>query len=153
MKKTIRILVVLLVLLGAAFLLFRTPDTDRAEMITKYSNESSRFLDDGQGGKIHYRDEGNRDGPALLLIHGSNSLLQTWEPLVALLGNKYRMISLDLYGHGLTGPSPTGAYDAETNRLSPVISAGASTFINAKIVGATSLSLPPWRTCSFCVPT
>ncbi|WP_417609903.1 alpha/beta fold hydrolase [Parasphingorhabdus sp.] len=120
MKKTIRILVVLLILLGAAFLIFRTPDTDRAEMITKYSNESSRFLDDGQGGKIHYRDEGNRDGPALLLIHGSNSLLQTWEPLVALLGNKYRMISLDLYGHGLTGPSPTGAYDAETNIASAV---------------------------------
>ena len=115
MKKTIRIILVLLVLLGAAFLVFRTPDTDRAEMIAKYGNEASRFLDDGHGAKIHYRDEGNKDGPALLLIHGSNSLLQTWEPLVALLGDKYRLISLDLYGHGLTGPNPTGAYDADTN--------------------------------------
>lgn len=120
MKKTIRFLLLILVLLGAAFLIFRTPDTDRAEMIAKYSNDSSRFLDDGQGGKIHYRDEGNKDGPAILLIHGSNSLLQTWEPLVALLGDKYRMISLDLYGHGLTGPSPIGAYDAETNIASAV---------------------------------
>jgi pimeloyl-ACP methyl ester carboxylesterase len=42
-------------------------------------------------------------------------MLQTWEPLVALLGDKYRLISLDLYGHGLTGPNPTGAYDADTN--------------------------------------
>lgn len=115
MKKTIRIILGFLVLLGAAFLIFRTPDTDRAAMIAKYGNEASRFLDDGHGARIHYRDEGNNDGPALLLIHGSNSLLQTWEPLVALLGDKYRLISLDLYGHGLTGPNPIGAYDADTN--------------------------------------
>jgi pimeloyl-ACP methyl ester carboxylesterase len=115
MKKTIRIILLLLVLLGAAFFVFRTPDTDRTEMIAKYGNEASRFVDDGHGAKIHYRDEGSRDGPALLLIHGSNSMLQTWEPLVALLGDKYRLISLDLYGHGLTGPNPTGAYDADTN--------------------------------------
>lgn len=115
MKKTIRIILLLLVLLGAAFFIFRTPDTDRTEMIAKYGNEASRFVDDGHGAKIHYRDEGNKDGPALLLIHGSNSLLQTWEPLVASLGDKYRLISLDLYGHGLTGPNPTGAYDADTN--------------------------------------
>jgi len=115
MKKTIRIILLLLVLLGAAFFVFRTPDTDRTVMIAKYGNEASRFVDDGHGAKIHYRDEGSRDGPALLLIHGSNSMLQTWEPLVALLGDKYRLISLDLYGHGLTGPNPTGAYDAGTN--------------------------------------
>ena len=36
MKKTIRIILLLLVLLGAAFFIFRTPDTDRAEMIAKY---------------------------------------------------------------------------------------------------------------------
>jgi len=115
MKKTIRIILLLLVLAGAAFFILRTPDTDRTAMIAKYGNESSRFVDDGHGAKIHYRDEGNRDGPAVLLIHGSNSMLQTWEPLVALLGEKYRLISLDLYGHGLTGPNSTGAYDAETN--------------------------------------
>ncbi|WP_373491617.1 alpha/beta fold hydrolase [Parasphingorhabdus sp.] len=115
MKKTVRILLLLVVLLGAAFLIFRTPDTDRGEMIAKYTNESSHFLDDGQGGQIHYRDEGKRDGPPILLIHGSNSMLQTWEPLVALLEDKYRLISIDLYGHGLTGPNPTGAYDAATN--------------------------------------
>ncbi|WP_339691114.1 alpha/beta hydrolase [uncultured Parasphingorhabdus sp.] len=115
MKKTIRIILLLLVLLGAAFFIFRTPDTDRAEMIAKYGNEASRFVDDGHGTKVHYRDEGNKDGPALLLIHGSNSLLQTWEPLVGLLGDKYHLISLDLYGHGLTGPNPNGAYDADSN--------------------------------------
>ncbi len=115
MKKMIRIILLLLIVLGVAFFVFRTPDTDRTEMIAKYGNEASRFVEDGKGAKIHYRDEGNKDGPALLLIHGSNSLLHTWEPMVALLGDKYRLISLDLYGHGLTGPHPTGAYDADTN--------------------------------------
>ncbi|QTD56724.1 alpha/beta fold hydrolase [Parasphingorhabdus cellanae] len=115
MKIAFRILVALAVILVAAFFIFRTPDTDRAEMIAKYSNEASQFLDDGLGGQIHYRDEGNKDGPAILLIHGSNSLLQTWEPVVALLGEKYRLISLDLYGHGLTGPQANGDYSADAN--------------------------------------
>ena len=121
MKKTIRIILGFLVLLGLAFLLFRTPDTDRAEMVAKYGNEASRFVDDGQGGQIHYREEGNKDGPTILLIHGSNSLLQTWEPLVALLGDKYRLVSLDLYGHGLTGPSPTDNYSADANIAAAIL--------------------------------
>ncbi|WP_422343149.1 alpha/beta fold hydrolase [Parasphingorhabdus sp.] len=113
MKTGFRILLALIVILVAAFFIFRTPDTDRTEMIAKYSNEASQFLDDGLGGKIHYRDEGNKNGPAILLIHGSNSLLQTWEPVVDRLGDKYRLISLDLYGHGLTGPHPNDDYSAD----------------------------------------
>jgi pimeloyl-ACP methyl ester carboxylesterase len=115
MKKLIRILAILAILLGATFFVFRTPDTDRAEMITKYSNEYSKFVDDGAGGKIHYRDEGKRDGIPILLIHGSNSLLHTWEPLVKILGDRYRLISLDLHGHGLTGPHNESDYSAATN--------------------------------------
>lgn len=112
MKFLMRLILLLAVLLGALFFFFRTPDTDRAEMIAKYSNENSQFVDDGVGGKIHYRDEGNKNGPAILLIHGSSSLLQTWEPLVELLGDRYRMISLDLQGHGLTGPRVDNDYSA-----------------------------------------
>lgn len=115
MKWILRIGLALIVLLVGAFFLFRTPDTDRAAMIAKYSNDASQFVDDGEGGTIHYRDEGNKDGPALLLIHGSNSILQTWEPIVARLGDQYRLISLDLYGHGLTGPQAQGDYSADAN--------------------------------------
>ena len=115
MKKLFRIIIILLVVLIAAFFIFRTPDTDRAEMIAKYSNDASQFLDDGAGGQIHYRDEGNRDAPALVLIHGSNSHLQTWEAMIAELAGDHRLISVDLYGHGMTGPNPGGKYDAQTN--------------------------------------
>lgn len=115
MKTAFRIILTLAAILVAAFFIFRTPDTDRAEMIAKYSNDASQFVDDGVGGKIHYRDEGNKDGPAIVLIHGSSSLLQTWEPVVALLGDKYRLISLDLYGHGITGPQAKGDYSVDAN--------------------------------------
>ncbi|SIN84441.1 Pimeloyl-ACP methyl ester carboxylesterase [Parasphingorhabdus marina DSM 22363] len=120
MKLLVRLALGLAILLVGAFFLFRTPDADKAEMIAKYGSEASRFAPDGAGGEIHYRDEGNRDGPVILLIHGSNSHLQTWEEIVRLLGDRFRLISLDLPGHGLTGPSSNGDYSADGNIASVV---------------------------------
>ncbi|MEM8919206.1 MAG: alpha/beta hydrolase [Pseudomonadota bacterium] len=120
MKLAFRFVLGLAILVVAAFFLLRTPDTDKAEMIAKYGSEASRFVADGAGGEIHYRDEGNRDGSAIVLIHGSNSHLQTWEDLVRLLGDRFRLISLDLPGHGLTGPSGHGEYGADANIASVV---------------------------------
>jgi pimeloyl-ACP methyl ester carboxylesterase len=101
----------LLVALIALFAIGYTPDTDTAEMRAKYASAASQFVDLGGGLTMHVRDEGKRDGPVLVLLHGSNASLHTWEPLVARLGAKYRIISLDQIGHGLTGPNPSGQYD------------------------------------------
>lgn len=120
MKLVSRLVFGLAILLIAAFFFLRTPDTDRGEMIAKYESEASRFAPDGAGGEIHYRDEGNRNGPAVVLIHGSNSHLQTWENMIRLLGDRFRLISLDLPGHGLTGPSSDGDYSADANIASVV---------------------------------
>jgi pimeloyl-ACP methyl ester carboxylesterase len=87
------------------------PDTDPAEMRTKYASTTSQFLTLQPGLTVHVRDEGKRDGEPLVLIHGSNASLHTWEPWVARLGGQYRIISLDLPGHGLTGRHPGGVYD------------------------------------------
>ena len=47
------------------------------------------------------------DAPAIILLHGSNADLHTWEPWVeALKGQDYRVIRFDQVGHGLTGPDP-----------------------------------------------
>jgi pimeloyl-ACP methyl ester carboxylesterase len=89
------------------------PDTDPTAMRAKYATAASQFIDIGGGLKVHVRDEGKRDGPALVLLHGSNSSLQAWEPWVKQLGDRYRLISLDQIGHGLTGPNPTGDYSAK----------------------------------------
>jgi pimeloyl-ACP methyl ester carboxylesterase len=110
-----RVAIVLLAILGvlaAALLLTRTPDTDPAEMQAKYGGENARFAGIANGLRIHYRDEGAPDGPVLVLIHGSSASLHTWEPLVERLSGRYRIISYDQPGHGLTGPHPRDDYSA-----------------------------------------
>jgi pimeloyl-ACP methyl ester carboxylesterase len=97
---------------GVAVLTFFaiTPDIDRATLEARYAGPLSQFSDLDSGARIHYRDEGKSDGPALVLIHGSNASLNTWEPWVALLGDTYRLISMDLPGHGLTGSMANSRY-------------------------------------------
>lgn len=90
------------------------PDTDPAAMRAEYTNASSRFVEVQPGLKVHVRVEGNSAGPALLMLHGSNASLQTWEPWVQRLGKDYRIVSMDLTGHGLTGPHPKRDYRVET---------------------------------------
>lgn len=110
-----RVLIPLGVLLAIliAFLMLRTPDTDRAEMIAKYGGADAQFAAGPAGQRIHYRDQGNREGPVIVLLHGSNSSLHTWEPLVQRLGGRYRIVTLDLPGHGLTGGTPDKDYGAD----------------------------------------
>lgn len=73
------------------------------ELQQRYGNEQSRYMQLGSL-TLHYRDEGNRDGPALVLLHGVASSLHTWDGWVAELAPHYRIIRLDLPAHGLTGP-------------------------------------------------
>ncbi len=78
------------------------PDIPFAKLETKYANAQSRFLDLPGGLHVHYRDQGNRDGPPIVMIHGFSASLDAWEPWVARLGGEYRIVTLDLPGHGLT---------------------------------------------------
>jgi pimeloyl-ACP methyl ester carboxylesterase len=110
MKWLGRGLVALLALLVVLFLIFRTPDTDRAEMRAKYGGPPSQFVAIGDGVRVHLRDEGPRDAPAIMLLHGSNADLHTWQPWVDALKRKYRVIRFDQVGHGLTGPDPADDY-------------------------------------------
>jgi len=62
---------------------------------------------------IRYRDEGAKDLPVIVMIHGFTSSLETWDSLVQELRPGYRIIRLDLPGHGLSGQDPTGDYSNE----------------------------------------
>ena len=111
MKKwVLRGLLALFGILVVAFLLLRTPDTDPAEMRAKYGGPPSQFVEIGDGVTVHLRDEGPRDAPAIMLLHGSNADLHTWEPWVQALKTRYRVIRFDQVGHGLTGPDPNADY-------------------------------------------
>ena len=110
MKWFKRILMVLLVVLVGGYLSLRTPDTDPAAMRAKYGAPPSQFVDLGNGLKVHVRDEGPRDAQVIVLLHGSNDDLHTWDPWVFQLSPAYRVIRFDQIGHGLTGPEPHGDY-------------------------------------------
>lgn len=103
MKRTARWLLAIAVALAGAFLLLRTPDTDPAAMRAKYGGAPSQFIDLGGGLTVHLRDEGPRDAPVIVLLHGSNADLHTWGTWTEALKGKYRVIRYDTIGHGLTG--------------------------------------------------
>ena len=113
MKWALRIVLLLLALLVIAFLLLRTPDTDPAEMRAKYGSAPSQFIEIGDGVTVHLRDEGPRDAPAIILLHGSAADLHTWQPWVDALKSKYRVVRFDQVGHGLTGPDPDNDYSLD----------------------------------------
>ena len=112
MKRVLKWAVILVLLaIAAVFFWGYAPDTNAAAMKAKYGGGASQFAELRPGLNVHYRDEGKRDGRVLVLIHGSNASLHTWAPWVKILGRDYRIISMDLPGHGLTGVNPAGVYD------------------------------------------
>ncbi|GAA2697559.1 alpha/beta hydrolase [Nonomuraea recticatena] len=70
------------------------------------TESSTLSLDDGD---IYVCQDGPREAPALLLIHGSASSTRSWDPMVPLLTKSHRVIRIDLLGHGRSakpaGPS------------------------------------------------
>jgi len=106
---------VLLFLLGGlsgAVLWAYAPDLPADVLIQRYGQPPSTFVDVG-GTRAHIRDEGKPDAMPLLLIHGSLGSLHMWEGWVDALKDRYRLISVDLPGHGLTGAWPRGDYSIE----------------------------------------
>jgi len=99
----------LLVIAASALLLggCLASDIPFQKLEAKYASASSRFMDLPGGLRVHYRDQGRRDAPAVVLVHGFAASLHTWEPWVQRLQADYRVISLDLPGHGLTR-APSG---------------------------------------------
>ena len=88
------------------------PDTDPAEMQAKYGAAPSRMLAVGDGRQVHVRDEGPRDAP-IVLLHGSNADLHTWQAWTDALSADYRVVRFDQRGHGLTGPAADADYSIE----------------------------------------
>jgi pimeloyl-ACP methyl ester carboxylesterase len=101
----------LVVLAGGAFLAVTwAPERSVESLKARWAPPPSTFVN-LLGMRVHLRDEGPRDDPApLLLMHGTGSSLHAWEGWVTALKEKRRVITVDLPGYGLTGPSPDGVY-------------------------------------------
>jgi pimeloyl-ACP methyl ester carboxylesterase len=97
-----------------------TPDADRQALEARYAAAPSRFVQ-AAGLRVHLRDTGpltsnpggKADAPAVLLLHGFGSSLQTWDTLARDLEGEFRVLRIDLPGAGLTGADPSGDYSDE----------------------------------------
>jgi pimeloyl-ACP methyl ester carboxylesterase len=105
---------VLAIILAGAIFAFSDPDVPAAELEAQYGVQPSQYLTLPSGARAHVRDQGPRDAQVLVLVHGSNAALFTWEPWVTRLENEFRIISLDMPGHGLTGPIPSADYSQKS---------------------------------------
>jgi pimeloyl-ACP methyl ester carboxylesterase len=62
------------------------------------------------GGNIYVSQDGPRDAPALVLIHGLGASTHWWDPVVPMLARSYRVIRIDLLGHGRSAKPAGGGY-------------------------------------------
>lgn len=108
----------------AGYFVLKRPDIAYETLAAKYESAASRYAELPGGVRMHYRDEGNPNGPTLLLVHGFAASLHTWTPWVERLGGEYRVITLDLPGHGLTH-APAG-YRGSIEEFSDALAAFAS---------------------------
>ena len=103
-------------LLFIAALLFgasKAPDRSLESLVPQWAPPPSDFIE-LRGQPIHIRDQGPAgDSVPVLLLHGTSSSLHTWEGWVKTLATQRRVISVDLPGFGLSGPSPSADYRDE----------------------------------------
>ena len=147
MPKTLlkRCILALVVVSGMLSAIFWAPDTSFDDMRVKYGYGASQFLVLASGDRLHYRDQGGSGGDVLIFIHGTSASLHTWEPLIERLGDRYRLISLDLPGHGLTGANAARDYSREAMvfaiwSLMDYLSITAATLVGNSLGGSVA-----WR--------
>ncbi|WP_239451479.1 alpha/beta fold hydrolase [Elioraea rosea] len=102
-------LIGLVVVLAALAAWAWTPDRGRAELEARYLAAPGDMLEVG-GTRLHVREGGRADAPAVILLHGFGASLHTWEPWAEALAATHRVIRYDLPGFGLSPPDPNGDY-------------------------------------------
>ena len=60
---------------------------------------------------LHVEADGPEHAPAVLLWHGANCTLRSWDLVVARLSDQYRLIRFDVRGHGESAPARDAATD------------------------------------------
>ena len=96
-----------LAILALIWALWAYRDHPAQELEAHYARANSKFIEI-DGVRIHYIDEGS--GPVLVLLHANFANSLDWDPWVAALSDRYRVVRFDMTSHGLTGPDPTGDY-------------------------------------------
>jgi len=87
---------------GAGWALLHRSDIPFEKLEAEYGYPNSQFVDLPDGVRMHFVEQGPENAPTLLLVHGYSASLHTWDAWADLLDDRYRVVRLDLPGHGLT---------------------------------------------------
>ncbi len=98
--------------IGLAGLWAWTPDIPRATLEARYADSPADFIT-VDGMRLHVRDSGPRDAPAVVLLHGFGGSLHTWEAWAQGLQASHRVVRYDQPGAGLSAPDRLGQYTDE----------------------------------------
>jgi pimeloyl-ACP methyl ester carboxylesterase len=93
---------IIVAVLLAAWLKLRGPDIPYETLEAKYVTADSHFVDLAGGFHVHYEDESAPGRPLVVLLHGFGDSYTTWEGWARELKPRFRVISVDFPGHGLT---------------------------------------------------
>lgn len=130
-------LAVLALVLVAGAALWRG-DIPYETLQARYAAPTSHYIDLPDGVRVHYRDEGNRSGPPIILIHGYSASAADWEAWSKRLGDTYRIILPDLPGHGLTR-APKGYISSATAQVKVVDEVASSLGLTGFVIGGNSM--------------
>jgi esterase len=73
---------------------------------------TDRFLE-VNGLRIHYVDWGGEGKPPFVMVHGLDRVARTFDQLATRFTSKYRVLAIDMRGHGDSGWDPQGRYLVE----------------------------------------
>ncbi|MFN3943815.1 MAG: haloalkane dehalogenase [Allosphingosinicella sp.] len=86
----------------------RTPDA-RFEGLKDFPY-AAHHLEVGEGLRLAYVDEGPRDAPVVLLMHGEPTWSYLYRHIIAALQDRFRVVAPDLIGFGRSDKLPEEAY-------------------------------------------
>lgn len=95
-------IVVILIAGTVAWFALRRDDIPYETLEARYAAPTSRYVELASGVRAHYRDDGPQDRPVLLLVHGFGDSFLSWEPWINVLSREFRVVTVDVPGHGLT---------------------------------------------------
>ena len=79
--------------------------------MTASQQDAQRYVDSSDGVRIAVYQEGNPDGPPLVLVHGWPDSHVLWDGVVPLLADRFHIVRYDNRGVGATStPRPASAY-------------------------------------------
>ncbi|HWP25738.1 MAG TPA: 3-oxoadipate enol-lactonase [Xanthobacteraceae bacterium] len=107
---------------------------------------------------LHYRIDGQTDGPWLTLAHGLATDLSMWDELVDVVATRYRVLRFDARGHGRS-KATTGDYSfdllvGDAIGLLDALGVDRTHFVGLSMGGMVALGLAlqhPERLISICV--